>query len=78
MTTFNIEVTDTYGHEANYAWVKRFTLEAPDAISRYALARRVKALIGWTGQRCTTQDYGDMIELRPYGVCQVCYVTVNQ
>jgi len=26
--TFNIEVTDTYGGEANYCWVRRFTVQA--------------------------------------------------
>lgn len=78
MTTYNVEVTDTFGHEANYAWVKRFTLEAPDTISRYALARRAKALVGWTGKRCVTQDYGDTIELRPHGECVVCYINVSQ
>ena len=26
--TFNIEVTDTYGDEANYSWVRRYTVTA--------------------------------------------------
>lgn len=78
MTTFNIEVTDTFGHEANYSWVRRYTLDAPDTVSRYALARRVKALVGWTGKRCVSTDYGDMLELRPHGECVVCFVNVCQ
>ena len=28
MNTYNIEVTDTFGGEANYAWVRRFTFKA--------------------------------------------------
>lgn len=26
--SFNIEVTDTYGGEANYCWVRRYTVKA--------------------------------------------------
>ena len=73
----NIEVTDTYGHEANYSWVKRHTLDMIDTLSNYAVVRRVKQHIGWNGHRCTTVNYGDMIELRPYGVCQVCFITFD-
>ncbi len=28
MTTFRIEITDTFGGEANYSWVKRYTYDA--------------------------------------------------
>ena len=28
MQRWNIEVTDTYGGEANYCWVRRYTIEA--------------------------------------------------
>ena len=71
----NIEVTDTFGHEANYSWVKRHELEVPECLSNYSVVRRVKALIGWNGRRCTTTDHGDMIELRPMGACLVCFIT---
>lgn len=71
----NIEVTDTFGHEANYSWVRRYTLDVPEAISYYSLIRRVKAAVGWTGKRCVNTQYGDTIELRPYGECVVCFVT---
>ena len=73
----NIEVTDTFGMEANYSWVKRYTLDVPDSISKGAIMRRVKKHIGWTGVRCVVADYGDMIEIRPQGVCQVCFVTFS-
>lgn len=71
----NIEITDTFGHEANYSWVRRSTLDVIDALSDYAVVRRVKAAIGWNGKRCVTVKHGDMIELRPYGECVVCFVT---
>ena len=73
----HIEVTDTFGHEANYSWVRRYEEEVPTTLSRYALARRVKKIVGWTGKRCVTADYGDMLELRPQGECVVCFVTFN-
>lgn len=74
----NIEVTDTFGMEANYSWVKRHTLDVPDNASSGVIMRRVKKLIGWSGVRCVVADYGDMIEIRPQGVCQVCFVTFAQ
>lgn len=70
-----VEITDTFGHEANYSWVKRHNFEFIDTLSHYALVRRVKRFIGWTGKRCVTVDYGDMIELRPQGECQVAFIT---
>jgi hypothetical protein len=72
-----VEVTDTFGNEANYSWVKRKELDLMDALSKYSIVRRVKKEIGWSGQRCLTVDYGDTIELRPYGVCQVCFISFN-
>lgn len=71
---FNIEVTDTFNGEPNYCWVRRYTLEVPQAASRGAIVRRAKRIAGWTGKRCITVDYGDTIELRPMGECQVCFI----
>lgn len=73
----NIEVTDTFGHEANYSWVKRVTLDVPDMLSKYSIVRRAKAAVGWNGKRCTTVDYSDTIELRPFGECVVCFITFS-
>lgn len=73
----NVEVTDTFGHEANYSWVRRYEEEVTDCLSDYSIVRRVKRLIGWNGHRCVTTKYGDMIELRPFGICQVCFITFN-
>jgi len=73
-----IEVTDTFSGEANYSWVKRVEMELMDALSKYSIVRRVKKEIGWSGQRCLTVDYGDTIELRPYGVCQVAFINFGE
>ena len=70
-----IEVTDTYGHEANYSWVRRYEMTLPDTVSDYSVVRMAKTKIGWRGKRCVTVKHGDFIELRPYGECVVCFIT---
>jgi hypothetical protein len=73
--TYDIEMTDTFANEANYCWVRRDEIEAPDTLSRLALVRRAKALMGINGTRCRTYDHGDMVEIRPYGACVIVFVT---
>lgn len=72
--SIQFEHTDTFGGEANYCWVHRaFTRNAN--LSDRALVRKAKAWAGMTGHRCGVQRYGDMIEIRPRGVCQVIFVS---
>jgi len=89
--TYNIELTDTFGGEANYCWVRRATVTMPelthygyDGGTNYAKANRVfnrelmrkaKAAMGLTGARGVRSDYGDTIDFRPYGACVVMFVT---
>ena len=73
---YTIEATDTFGGEANYAWVKRGTTKAT---SRRGLIRAAKALAGWDGWcRVVVHHYdGDSMEIRPTqssGVLQVAFV----
>jgi hypothetical protein len=73
---FTIEVTDTFGGEANYCWVKRGTTTAT---SRRGLLRAVKDLAGWSGWCRVKVVYndGELMEIRPVdtaGVCQVAFV----
>jgi hypothetical protein len=75
MLKVNIEVTDTFGHEANYTWVRRYSFETVDCTSDYSIVRRAKREMGWSGKRCATFNQGDMIELRPYGECIVAFIT---
>jgi hypothetical protein len=91
MNVYEIEITDTFGGEANYSWVKRETLTMPelthygyDGSSNYVkanksyrrqLVRKAKAVAGWTGARCTVEDYGDMIRIEPRNACMVAFVT---
>lgn len=76
MRTAHIEITDTFGGEANYCWVIRGTTTRA---SRRGIVEAVKDLAGWRGWcRVHVTDYGDMMEIRPTqssGVCQVAFVT---
>jgi hypothetical protein len=71
----SVEVTDTYGGEANYAWVLGFKID--NKPSKLALVREAKRLAGWTGLRCKTEDYGDMIRLEPRHHCMVMFITFS-
>ena len=75
-TNILYEVTDTYGGESNYSWVKRGTVECKQGedYSNLAAVRRVKKAIGWSGVRCRVENYGDHIALWPVGICQVCFI----
>jgi hypothetical protein len=69
---YRLEVTDTFGGEANYAWVRRQTVR--DTGSRLILVRQLKALMGITGQPAEVQDYGDNITILPKGRYAPCIV----
>ena len=75
MVTFNVEVTDTFGGEANYCWVHRFSFEMDETKSDLAIVRHAKQLAGWSGLRCKREDWGEDIVLRPYGICQIMFVS---
>ena len=78
-TDIHWEVTDTYGGEANYSWVKRGKIECKpgEDYSDLAAVRRVKKDAGWENLRCKREDYGDMIVLRPYGQCIVMFINFH-
>jgi N-acetylmuramoyl-L-alanine amidase CwlA len=70
----NIEITDTFGGESNYAWVRRYTLDLPDMCTTDYAVRQVKRHIDWTGKRCAREEYHDQVVLRPRGECVVCFI----
>jgi hypothetical protein len=78
---FNVELTDTFGGQANYCWVDRHVIRVEKSANMSPRARqrllmlKAKAAVGLTGVRGRTYNHGDMIEFRPYGLCQVMYVT---
>lgn len=71
--SIQIEHTDTFGGEANYCWVNRWYCKE-DLTDKQAI-RLAKRLTGFTGHRCAKQNYGEIIDLRPQGVCHVIFIT---
>jgi hypothetical protein len=71
----DIEHTDTYGGESNYSWVNRYSQVIDNNSSRLKIVRLVKRICNFTGLRCKVTDYGDMIEIRPVGYCQIIFIT---
>ena len=69
------ELTDTFGGEANYSWVRRADLDLPDTATPRQQITAAKAALGLTGCRCVKSDLGDLIELRPSGSCTVAFIT---
>ena len=78
-TNIQWELTDTFGGEANYSWVRRGTVETKpnEDYSDLTAIRRVKKAIGWNGIRCKVENWGDDIALRPVGICQICFITFH-
>ena len=68
------EITDTFCGESNYSWVHQETHELPRKTSRTSLIRMAKKWAGFTGQRCKTEYLGDMIKIKPHGICQVIHI----
>jgi hypothetical protein len=60
---WSFEVTDTFGGEANYSWVRRWT--ARGDLTVRGVVRALKADMGLTGQRAEVDDWGDNITVRP-------------
>lgn len=91
MNRYEIEYTDTFAGEANYAWVKRDTVTMPelthygyDGGTNYSKANRVyerelmkaaKKAVGLTGFRGKVSKHGDCIEFRPYGMNVVMFIS---
>ncbi len=69
MTTFKIEVTDTFGGEANYCWVRRYTVRAKSFKgAANALSRRE----GGTWRK--DYDAGDMARYNMRNACICAFI----
>ena len=77
MCTWDIEVTDTFGGQANYSWVDRYAIRMPDDISDLALVRRIKSAAGYSGIRGQTYVSGDSVEIRFPARCVVIFANVR-
>jgi hypothetical protein len=71
---WQVELTDTFGGEANYSWVKRGEFEAVEGESQRSIMRKAKAAVGMTRLRGRTYSFGNGYEFRPFGLCQVMFV----
>jgi hypothetical protein len=71
-----ITVTDTFGGEVNYSWMKSFSITFPETVTDLAMVRQVKKRIQWNGLPCSVLNFGDFIEIRPRknGYNVVCFV----
>jgi hypothetical protein len=49
LTVWDVELTDTFGGEANYSWVRRDQLVLPQDASRRQIVTAAKAALGLTG-----------------------------
>jgi hypothetical protein len=75
LLTVHAELTDTYGGEANYGWVRRATFTVPASTSDRAIVRRAKKALQITGHPCHTSNVGDMIQLDPRNWCARAFIT---
>ncbi len=74
MIKASAEMTDTFGGEANYCWVRRVSIEAN---TEAGAIRRVKKELGLNGHRCRKVDFGDSLALYPSGMNVVVFVDLN-
>lgn len=75
---FNIEITDTFGGEANYSWVIREQLYVGDDISDDELGQEALKFIGWEDESVTIESIGDMIRITPTDSNLVCFITCEE
>lgn len=69
---YKVEMTDTFGGEANYSWVKRAEFECDD---EKKLVHEAKATLEIVGLKCYKEVTGEMITLRPSGLNQIIFIT---
>ena len=72
---FEFEMTDTFGGQPNYCWVRRHAVQCPSDISDRDLKALAKELFGLTGVKGEWDSYGDQLEFRPRAACIVVFVT---
>lgn len=75
---WEVEMTDTFGGEANYSWVRREYVDLPDDASDLRVVRAAKRALGISGQRCTWETWGEMLVLRPRGWCVVVFIQLEE
>lgn len=74
MMKVSVTQTDTFGGEANYGWANRHEFVIHSEASQRNIVRQAKSMVGMTGVRCDTYDYGDSLTIKPRGYNQVIFV----
>jgi len=72
---YQVEMTDTFGGEANYCWVRRAEIDAPATSTSAMLVRRAKKALGISATRHRTTDWGDLIRLDLSNACICVFIT---
>ena len=71
----NIEHTDTFGGESNYAWVNRATAELPDNATDAQVKRAAKKALGLSGIRGAWSSWGEMLSFVPSRFNEIVFIT---
>ena len=74
-SNIQIEYTDTFCGEANYAWVKRFELTVPEELSDKTLMRIAKELCGLAGVRGQWYECSDSLKFVPANSNTALFIT---
>jgi hypothetical protein len=74
--TVTVEITDTFGGEANYSWVNRHTF-ATAGMTDKQVERKARALVGLTGVSTRRTDYGDMVRWDVSGACICAFLSTD-
>ena len=72
-----IEMTDTYGGEANYSWVTRKDVEFKENATDRQIVMAAKKALNITGVKCIKESYGDLIKLKLVNACVVVFITFD-
>lgn len=73
----DVELTDTFGGEANYTWVNRAEVTLPARAEDREIMRRAKAVVNLHGARGRWTSFGDEWHFRPYRRCIVLMARVR-
>jgi hypothetical protein len=73
--TFAVQVTDTFGGEANYCYKHDYEITLPASASDRSIVIAAKKVAGWSGVKCDTENYGDSFTLRPRNRNEIMFIT---
>jgi len=73
---YKLELTDTFGGEANYSWVQREDVSINANYSGSWIVRQAKSAMGLTGKRGKTTDFGDSIRVDFPSDCMVLFINL--